>query len=533
MISAPSPLIDDYLNRLDKAAPFFNGDFRDPDAYRDQAARVRTRRLDRERLAGILKEQNRAYGCGPPTLRNIDRLAQADTCAVVTGQQVGLFSGPLYTVYKALTAIRLAGSLDHDTGGGCVPVFWLASDDHDIAEIDHFDLLDQDNRVQEIRFRDYAAELRLPASEVKLTSEVRGCLQQLDTMTRDSEFKPEILAHLGEAYAPGRSFADAFALWMTRMFAATGLVFIDAADPRLKDLGKQAFLHEIAECSPSTDRVLDTSKRLEEAGYPVQVELREGILNLFYTDPERQAVRCRKGEFHVAGIEQPLSREDFLALAGAKPLLFSPNVLLRPVYQDMLLPTVAYVGGPGEIAYFAQMKGVYESFGLPMPVIYPRKNVILLEKKVGHVLDSLDLQIPDFQRRVDGLITRISRDSLPAALDQALTAAASHMKQDFQAIRGEITALDTTLEKSVDAGLGRIDRELRSLEKKALQALKRRGGTAVDQVKKAKNCLFPFDRPQERVLNVTPFLIKYGYAFVDRLLQAIDMDDCEYQVIQV
>jgi bacillithiol biosynthesis cysteine-adding enzyme BshC len=526
-------LTGDYLNRFESVAAFFNGDFRDPDAYRRQADRVRTRPLDRERLAGILKEQNQAYGCGPPTLRNIDRLARADTCAVVTGQQAGLFSGPLYTVYKALTAIRLAGSLDRDTGGGCVPVFWLASDDHDIAEIDHIDLLDQDNRVQEIRFRDYAAELRLPASEVKLTLEVRGCLQQLDAMTRDSEFKPEILTHLGEAYAPGRSFAAAFALWMTRMFAATGLVFIDAADPRLKDLGKQAFLHEIAECSPATDWALGTSKRLEEAGYPVQVKEREGILNLFYVEPERQAVRCREGEFHISGTEQPLSREDFLALAEAKPQLFSPNVLLRPVYQDMLLPTVAYVGGPGEIAYFAQMKGVYESFGLPMPVIYPRKNIILLEKKVGHVLDSLGLQIPDFQGRVDGLITRISRDSLPGALEQALTAAASHVKQDFQAIRGEITALDTTLEKSVDAGLGRIDRELRSLEKKALQALQRRGSTAADQVNKAKNCLFPFDRPQERVLNVTPFLIKYGYAFVDTLLQAIDMDDCEYQVIKV
>jgi len=409
----------------------------------------------------------------------------------------------------------------------------MASDDHDIAEIDHIDLLDQDNRVQEIRFRDYAAELRLPASEVQLTSEVRGCLQRLDALTRDSEFKPEILTHLGEAYSPGRSFVDAFALWMTRMFGAYGLVFIDAADPRFKDLGKQAFRHEIAGCSPSTERALDATKRLEQAGYPVQVKLREGILSLFYTEPERQAVRCREGEFHITGMAEPRSREEFLSLAEAKPHLFSPNVLLRPVYQDMLLPTVAYVGGPGEVAYFAQMKGVYQSFGLPMPVIYPRKNMILLEKKVEHVLDRLDLRIPDLKGQVDDLITRVSQDSIPGSLERALRAAASHMEQDFQAIRSGITALDPTLEKSVDAGLGRVGRELKSLEKKALQAAKKRSGIAADQVTKAKNGLFPFDRPQERVFNVTPFLIKHGYALVDTLLRAIDMDDCEYQVIQV
>ncbi len=526
-------MIGDYLNHFDRVAGFFNGDFRDPDAFKRQAEAVRARRLDRERLAEVLREQNKGYGCGPLTLQNIDKLARADTCAVVTGQQVGLFSGPLYTVHKALTAIRLAESLDRDSEGGCVPVFWLASDDHDIAEIDHVELLDQDNRIREIRFPDYDPELRLPASDVKLTREVRACLQQLETLTRDSEFKREILAHLGEAYSPGRSFADAFALWMTRIFADYGLVFIDAADPRLKHLGREAFRHEIAENSPSTEQALDTSKRLEQAGYPVQVRLHKGILNLFYVAPERQAVSCRAGDFHIKGSEQPYSSEGLLALAAEKPYLFSPNVLLRPVYQDMLLPTVAYVGGPGEIAYFAQMKGIYESFSLPMPVIYPRKTIILLEKKVEHVLDNLDLQIPDFQGSVGGLITRISRDQLPGALDRALAAAVSHVEQDFQAIRSEIAALDPTLEKSVEASQGRVDRELKSLEKKALQASMKRSSIAADQVNKAKNCLFPLDRPQERVFNVTPFLIKHGYAFVDTLFREIDMDDFGYQIIHV
>ncbi|MGB2908904.1 MAG: bacillithiol biosynthesis cysteine-adding enzyme BshC [Candidatus Aminicenantaceae bacterium] len=533
MRSKTSPLIVDYLNHFDRVEDFFNGDFRDPDAFRRQAEAVRARRLDRERLAEVLREQNQGYGCGPLTLQNIDKLARAETCAVVTGQQVGLFSGPLYTVYKALTAIRLAESLERDSEGGCVPVFWLASDDHDIAEIDHVELLDQDNRIREIRFPDYNAELRLPASDVILTREVRACLQQLEALTRDSEFKPEILAHLGAAYSPGRSFADAFALWMTRIFSAYGLVFIDAADPRLKDLGKEAFQHEIAENSPSTEQALDTSKRLEQAGYPVQVRLHKGILNLFYVEPERQAVSYRAGDFHIKGSEQPRSREGLLALAAEKPHLFSPNVLLRPVYQDMLLPTVAYVGGPGEIAYLAQMKGIYQSFGLPMPIIYPRKNIILQEKKVEHVLDNLELRIPDFHGRVDSLITRIFRDELPESLCLALAAAASHLEQDFQAIRSEIAALDPTLEKSVEASLGRVDRELKSLEKKALQALMKRSSIAADQVNKAKNCLFPRDRPQERVFNVTPFLIKYGYALVDKLYKAIDMDDCEYQILQV
>jgi bacillithiol biosynthesis cysteine-adding enzyme BshC len=526
-------LISDYLNNFDRTAAFFNGDFRDPTSFRHQAEAVQARSLDRVRLAGILKEQNQGYGCGPQTLANIDSLARAETCAVVTGQQVGLFSGPLYTVYKALTAIKLAESLDRDGSGGCVPVFWLASDDHDIAEIDHVDLLNQDNRVREIRFRDYEPELKVPASEVIFTPEVRDCIQQLADLTRDSEFKSEIMAHLGEAYEPGRSFADAFGIWMTRVFRAYGMVFIDGVDPRLKDLGREAFRHEISEYSPSTRQALEASKELEQAGYPVQVRLHKGILNLFYAERGRQAVRFKDEEFSIKGTKQSQSREGLLVLAAEKPHLFSPNVLLRPVYQDMLLPTVAYVGGPGEIAYFAQMKGIYEGFGLPMPVIYPRKTITLLEKKVEHVLKNFDLQIRDFQGSVEGLITRICREQFPEALDRVMKAAESHLEQDFKAIREEMAALEPTLEKSVDTTLGRIDRQIKSLEKKALQASKKQNSIAAGQINKAKCCLFPFDRPQERIFNITPFLIKHGYAFVDKLYQTVDMDDFDHQIIKV
>ncbi len=527
----------DYLNRFDEIAAFFNGDYRDPAAFDRQAAAVVDRVLDRGRLTEILREQNEDWGFGPKTKtqENIARLARPETCAVVTGQQVGLFSGPLYTVYKALTAVKLAESLSEKGRGKSdfVPVFWLASDDHDIAEVDHIKLLDGKNSIQEIRYLDYGKELKLPASQVVFSSEVSCCIERLDDLTPDTEFKSEVLSHLGQAYAPGRSFADACARWMARMFASSGLVLIDASDPRLKDLGKQVFLHEIAGSSPSSRQAIQSSRELERTGYAVQVPQHEGILNLFYAEGERRAVRFSDGGFQIKGMAESYPRDRLLALAEEKPHFFSPNVLLRPVYQDALLPTVAYVAGPGEIAYFAQMRGVYESFGLPMPIIYPRKTVILLEKKVEHVLTGFGLEIQDLNQDVEGLILKIVRDQVPAALDQALKTAASHLEQDLADIRRAAAAVEPTLERSVDSARGKILGQVRSLEKKILQATKRKDGLTADRIHKAKNSLFPQDHPQERTFNITPFLIKYGYAFMDRLNEAIVLDEYDHQIVRV
>jgi bacillithiol biosynthesis cysteine-adding enzyme BshC len=524
-------LVEDYLYDFGKVREFYNGDFREPSAFERQTERVRSRQIARDDLAAILSEQNGSYGCGPETLGAIARLARDEACAVVTGQQVGLFSGPLYTIYKALTAIKLADTLNRRGLGSFVPVFWLASDDHDLAEIDHIALLDKDNRLREIRCPMPSRESKVPVSNISLPRDIGDCLEQLKDLTLDTEFKADILGSLSEAYQPGRSYVEAFGRWMTRLFKSRGLIFIDASHPRLKEMGSEIFFREIADGSLSTRQAVAASERLRQAGYEAQIPLHEGILNQFYAERERQAIQWKDGAFDIKGLSVMATKEDLLKLAKEKPSLFSPNVLLRPLYQDAVLPTVAYVGGPSEIAYFGQLKGVYEHFGLPMPVVYPRKNVTIVERKIDHILKKYHLSVPDLWRNAAGVIGEITKQEIPDSVDQALLLARDHLERDYGCLKAEILAFDPGLTESADLAKGKMNQQLDFMQKKVQQAARKRNDIAVQQLHKAVDNLFPTQHLQERVFNIVPYLIKYGAPFIDQLDQAIDIDVTDHQFL--
>ncbi len=524
-------LVDHYFYDYGKVREFYNGDFRDPASFKRQTEAVQSRSISREVLAEILYEQNQSYGCGPQTLGSIEKIVRDRACAVVTGQQVGLFSGPLYTIYKALTAVKLAECLQQRGLGSFVPIFWLASDDHDLAEIDHVVLLDKNNHLAEVRCPGPSPELKIPASNRFLPPEICGNLRQLEDLTLGTNFKAEIIEHLSEAYQPGRSYVDAFARWMARLFKSHGLILIDASHSRLKALGSDVFFREIAEGSPSTEQAIDTSRMLREAGYDLQIQLHEGILNIFYVERERQTIQRDRDRFRIKDKATSFTKDELLTLAGEKTFLFSPNVLLRPIYQDAILPTVAYIGGPGEIAYYSQMKRVYERFGLSMPVIYPRKTVTIVEKKVGHVLRKYDLKIPDLWHEPSKVIAEITSKQIPDSIQAALSQTRDHLERDFESLKREITAFDCTLEDSADLAKGKIDQPLKFLEKKLLQAAKKHNEIAVRQLLNAINNLFPNQHLQERAFNIVPFLIKYGYGLMDRFDRAIDIEEHDHQLV--
>jgi len=524
-------LVDDYFYAYGKVAEFYSGNFRELDAFRGQTQMVQSRKIPREDLAAALTAQNKSYGCGPQTLGQIEKIVRDEACAVVTGQQVGLFSGPLYTIYKALTAIKLSEHLNRCRLGCFVPIFWLASDDHDLAEIDHIALLDKNNRLEEVRCRMPSCELKIPASNLILPSEIIDCLEQLKDLTLDSEFKAEIIDDLSEAYQPGRSFVEAFARWLTRLFKPHGLILIDASHPRLKELGSDVFYQEIDKESPSTRQATATSERLRQAGYDTQVPLHEGIFNVFYAERERRTIQWKDGAFGIKGVAHISKKEELLTLVREMPFLFSPNVLLRPIYQDALLPTVAYIGGPGEIAYFAQMKGVYESSHLSMPVVYPRKSATIVEKKVDHILKKYDLDIPDLWRNAARLIGEITKKEIPDSLDKAWRVVLDHIEQDFESLKGEVVAFEPTLKDSIDLAKGKMNQQLKFMKKKILRAATKQNETAIQQLHKAANNLYPNQQLQERVFNIVPYLIKYGYAFMAKLDQVIDLDEHDHQVL--
>jgi bacillithiol biosynthesis cysteine-adding enzyme BshC len=532
-LPAISSLASDYIYNFHNVSEFFNGDFREKSSLLQQAEKVHSRYLQRERLADILERQNKAYGCGRKTLENIKKISKDRTCAVVTGQQAGLFSGPLYTIYKALTAIKLAEELNQWGAGKFVPVFWIASDDHDFEEINHVSLIDKTNRVEKIAHASPTPLSKIPVLKIHLTSEIEGCIRTLKDKTHDTEFKKEVLNSLSQAYSAGRSFVEAFGRWMTRLFGSYGLIFIDAGQPEFKELGKEVFYKEISEDSPISHLAFETSKKLAKKKYTPQVQIRRGFSSLFYGEKERYTVQLTDKGYRIKDTQKDYKKDEFLGLLKKNPSLFSPNALLRPIYQDFLLPTAAYIGGPGEISYYAQLKSAYESFRLPMPIIFPRISFTLVEKKIENVLKAHDLKIQEVWHSLGSEIKKTSEKVIPGAIDSQLRKTAARFSQDFESLRKEIFSFDQALESTVDLSKRRIDHQFDFLKKKILQAAKKQSSMAVQQLLKVKNNIYPDNHLQERVLNVVPFLIKYSTTFIDKLYNLMELENYNHQIIKI
>lgn len=527
------PLVADYLTDFTKVSEFYNGDYRQPKDFLDRTDSVKSRELPLGQLVPILKEQNQKFGCGVQTLEKIDLLLERRACAVVTGQQTGLFGGPLFTIYKALTAIKLAERLSRTCEGCFVPVFWLASDDHDFLEVNHININDKSNQPLKITYNGHSSDNKIPVSEIKLNVQVDSLLQKLDDETNPSEFKAEILNQLSAAYLPETIFSQAFGAWLTALFKTFGLILIDASDTRIKKLGATVFRKEIGEDSPSTKSAIAASTRLNEKDYHSQVQLKKGFLNLFYVERERNSIEIKDGSFSVKGTENSFTKDELLHKLETQPERFSPNVLLRPLYQDALLPTVAYVAGSAELAYYAQMKGIYDAFDIPMPIIYPRKSLTLLEGKIEKVLDNYDLKVPDFWSNVEALINEIAKAQLPESLEKRIRCASLCVNKNLQTLEDTVIEFEPTLKNTVENVKGRILGQMDGLEKKILQAYKKRNEVIGQQIHKAQNSLYPNNNFQERELNILPYLFKYGLGFIDQLYESLDISNFEHQVIKI
>jgi len=525
-----SPLVRDYYFAYDEVREFFNGDFRDLAAFEQQIGRLKSREFARGRLAEILREQNQSCGCGSPTLENIEDLVQDETCAVVTGQQVGLFSGPLYTIYKALTAIKLADSLSRQTGVRVVPIFWLATDDHDFAEVNHVDILDPTGQPRRISYEDRPPQERVPVGGLRFSAEIEACVGAMDEMTPPSEFKPEILSLLRDAYQPGRTFTEAFSIWVTHLFSAYGLVLIDPSHPDLIAMAKQTVLTEIEGGSPSSRCAMRVSQRLIEKNFTPQVRQQEGRLNLFLVEDERHPIHISGDGLSVKDPERRFTKKELVEIARNNPQAFSPNVLMRPLVQDTILPTAAYVGGPGEIAYLAQMRGAYEEFNIPMPVVYPRKGFTVLERHVGSTLETLSLSIQEVWGGLSAKRNALAADEIPETLQRALATAAGNLDHDLGAICREATAMDGSLGQTADGVHRKIQHQMNILENKVIQAAKKNQEILGRKLTKLENRLYPNRHLQERVFNVTPYLMKYGFSWLEELYQAVDLTHFDHQV---
>jgi len=476
----------------------------------------------RRTVVEVLREQNARFAADSrlpaDTARNLDRLA-AGAVAIVTGQQVGLFSGPAYSVYKAVTALRWADAITN-RGTDAVPIFWLATEDHDLAEVNHSDWNTRDGLTRfEIPAREEDTDRRV--GEILVGDAVKSLTAKAGALLEGS-YAEEFAAALRESYAPGETYGSAFGKLISRIFAGRGIIFIDPLDERLHRLSAGVYRRALDDSQTLREALLARSKELENDGFHAQVKVtRESTLLFYNVNGRRQPLRSRNGEF-TAG-KTRFTPDELRAAIDKSPEAFSANVLLRPIIQDTLLPTAAYIGGPAEIAYMAQNQIVYDSLLGRMPAIVPRAAFTLIDPLIARVLAKFDLDVRDVFRGPQFLRKEMERKFLPRSLASRFDSDEKSLRRLLDKYRKPLMNLDSTLVGALDSAEGKILHQFLKLKEKGGRAENLRTGVLNHKESLILSALYPHKDLQERVLCMLPWLAQYGPELLDKLARNIDL----------
>ena len=490
-------------------------------------------RVDRARVCDALAAMNQRWGAGEATLKNIELLREPDCIAVVSGQQAGLFTGPLYTVYKALSAVKLAGCLQQ-RNTKAVPVFWIAAEDHDFAEVAKAEFIGRDCQLKSVAVSDALHREAAPVGQVKLDESIDKVVDELFELLPASEFAADMKALVKKAWQPGRGYVESFATMMTTLLGRYGLIFLDPLDPELKRLAAPLY-SEAARRAPEIATALEQrSADLERAGYHAQVLVTANSFPLFLHDEDGRrhaVVRVENGKYRAKENEQEYTAGELAALAQEKPERFSPNVTLRAVVQDYLLPTLAYYGGAAEIAYFAQTAEVYRVLERPATPILPRSSLTMIERHTGRVLERYDLTLADFFEGLEPVIKRVVEEHLAADSAKLFANAEQNVNHELDRLRQELAAIDPTLASALETGRNKINYQLDGLRQRFVRAQMTRDEAAHRQLQRAFDQLYPNKDLQERHINITSLLARHGTYVIEWIFNAINLGSNEHQIV--
>ena len=472
---------------------------------------------DANRLAGELKQQNESFGAGPAVMANIEKLCNGAR-AVVTGQQVVLFGGPLLTLLKAASAVARAKEATRATGIEHVPVFWLATEDHDLAEVDQVSLLTK-TTVETL-----SAGLRVshavPVGGVILGPEMEPVLERASELLG---YAP-ITDWLRECYLAQDShkptLATAVARLMAKIFADQGLIIIDAASRECHSLGASTLRYAIEHADELQQALIARSNALVREGYHAQVMVAEGASLLFLVDEEtgeRVALRRpAEGQWRAGG--HIYSSEDLLAILEKTPERLSPNALLRPVFQDTLLPTAAYVGGPAEVAYFAQSAVLYDKILGRITPVLPRLSATLIEPAIATIMDKDEVQLPDATTTADELAQRLGARAMPIQLKRKLAAVGNALDTELGALTEYLSGIDQSLGTSAESSGSKMLYQMNRLRRMAATYELQKESSLRKHAEAITLNIYPDGHPQERVLAGVWFLARYGEGLIERLV---------------
>ena len=490
---------------------------------------------DRAALCDALERMNRRWHASDATITNIELLRNSDCIAAVSGQQAGLFGGPMYTIYKALFAVKLAECLSQ-RGIKAVPVFWMATEDHDFEEVATANFIDRHCTLSSVAVSAEIHREGLPVGQAILDQSIETTVEKLLQSLPATEFSDELAKAMREAYRPGQKFGDAFAQVMTMLTGSRGLILLDPLDPELKRMAAPLYAKAAQHAHEIAQAIVNRSRALEEAGYHAQVTPSENSFPLFLHDEQgaRHALtRNEEGKYQAKGgqIAQAYSAKELADWALREPERFSPNVTLRAVVQDYLLPTIAYYGGAAEVAYFAQTAEVYRILERPATPILPRASLTFVRKHTWRSLERYGLELKDFFEGLDYVIAKV----VQKYLSQETSATFEHTTQTFNSeldtLQEQLRRVDPTLADALEKGRRKINYQIDGLRTRFNRAQVGRDEAVQRQLEHAFDLLYPRKTLQERQINITSFLARHGRYFVDWVFDAIDLGSNDHQIV--
>ena len=452
---------------------------------------------------------------------------QGNEAVIVTGQQPGLFTGPLYTVYKAITAIQLAKTLQEKQGVPCVPLFWIASDDHDFEEVRTAHILSKTHTPLSLRYTPHMHIPDLPMYRMPLDAQLREYIDILSAQTPGSEYTPEVTTFLQETLENATSFSDWFGQIMAGLFEDTPLIFFSPHLDAARQAARPIFEREIRHPLVSTQLINEAGAHLAQLGYPVQLIKGEQECNFFIEfGGHRRKILFHDEEFHIPEEKLHCKPDELLALLESAPERFSANVALRCIVQQLLFPAAAYVAGPGELAYWAQLKSLFEFHQQPMPVVYPRAQAVITTPKLEELRDAFSFSWTALQQPYDAVLEAALKTCPPDSAQSIFEEEQDLLRKGTATLHQRLAALPHPAPVALDMAKSietHLDRGLQRLEHRLLYADETRRNTVAQRVTRLHNVFYPFQKPQERVYSALSFFFAQGPELIPRLTQQLDI----------
>ncbi len=508
-------------------SPFIN------EWVQEEAAQISYDSSRRERVSAILERQNKSWDASTKTLENLKRFRKGAS-VIVTGQQVGLFGGPMFAIYKALTAVKLAEEATK-AGVDAVPIFWLATYDHDLAEVNHVALPTAEGTLQTLTTSSRAAA-GAPVSDVHLGDEIVPLVEEATKLLGESEAATQ----LRESYRSGETMGTAFARLYSKLFAEWGVILLDASDHELHRIAEPIYRAAIERADELQAALIERGAALEKAGYHQQVKVTPSSVLVFTMQNGARTAIQRHGsgeeeEFVIGadGSAEKISKADLLDRVSSGAEHFSPNVLLRPIVEDYLLPTLAYTGGAAETAYFGQAGAVYEKLlGRVTPII-PRFSATIIEPKMQRLLEKHGLTLVDLFDGPEEVGKRIAKRHLPHDLQQAFEDARKAFDANFAAVKERLEKLDRTLVDAAETCRSKMQHQLDKLQAQAARAEAQKGEVVTRHANQLSEALYPDKGLQERGIGAIYFVARYGRELLSQLYEAIHSDCHDHQVVEL